>query len=98
VNDNWTTLDPMPKVVGSVGVAFVAGRVVAVGGESTTTASDAVQAYDVRKRAWSQLSSLPKPRHGVAVAAIKDSLYVIGGAAAAGHVQSTRDTFVLDFS
>jgi N-acetylneuraminic acid mutarotase len=96
-NDKWTTLDPMPKDVGSVGVAFVAGRVVAVGGESTTTASDAVQAYDVSRRAWSQLSSLPEPRHGVAVAALKDSLYVIGGAAAAGHVESTRDTYALDF-
>jgi non-specific serine/threonine protein kinase len=79
-----------------VGVAFVAGRVVAVGGEGSTTVSDAAQAYDVRRQAWSQLPSLPKPRHGAAVATLAASLYAIGGAAAAGHVQSTQDVYVLD--
>jgi non-specific serine/threonine protein kinase len=95
-NDRWTSLDPMPKAVGSVGVAFVGDRVVAVGGEGATSVSDAVQAYDVHKRAWSQLSPLPEARHGVAVTTIGKSLYAIGGAGKAGHVDSTRDTFVLD--
>jgi hypothetical protein len=31
------------------------------------------------------------------VATLRDSLYVIGGAAAAGHVQPTQDVYVLDF-
>jgi non-specific serine/threonine protein kinase len=96
--DEWTSLDDMPKNVGSVGVAFAGGRVVAIGGEGTTTISDAVQAYDVRRRAWSQISSLPKPLHGQAVTALGDSIYAVGGAAAAGHVQSTRATYVLDFN
>ena len=39
-------LKNMPKATGSVGAAFVAGSVVAVGGESSTSASDAVQAYE----------------------------------------------------
>jgi N-acetylneuraminic acid mutarotase len=58
--------------------------------------SDAVQAYDVQGGTWSQLPSLPEPRHGSGVTALRGSLYVIGGAAAAGHVQSTRDVYVLD--
>jgi non-specific serine/threonine protein kinase len=95
-SDRWTKLDPMPKVVGAVGSAFLAGRVIAVGGERTNTVLDAVQAYDVRRRGWTQLPSLPKPRHGLSVAALRGSLYAIGGAAAPGHVQSTTDAYVLD--
>jgi non-specific serine/threonine protein kinase len=96
-SDSWTKLAAMPKVVGSVGVTFAAGRVIAVGGEGVTTASDAVQGYDVRRHIWSQLPALPKARHGPAVAALRGSLYAIGGAAAAGHVQPTQDVYVLDF-
>jgi hypothetical protein len=43
------------------------------------------------------LPNLPSARHGVAVATLKDSLYAIGGAATAGHVQSTQEAEVLDF-
>ena len=87
----------MPTVAGSVGAAFVAGRVVTVGGETSTDASDAVQAYDVESEQWSELPGLPSPRHGVAVTALNDSLYAIGGAATAGHVESTNAAEVLDF-
>ena len=37
------------------------------------------------------------PRHGTAVAAVGDSLYAIDGAAATGHVHSTRTVEALDF-
>ena len=96
-SDTWTKLKSMPKATGSVGAAFVAGRVVAVGGEGVDEPSDAVQAYEVKQRAWSQLPALPAARHGVAVTALEDSLYAIGGAAVAGHAQSTKKTYVLDF-
>jgi N-acetylneuraminic acid mutarotase len=96
-SDSWTKLEGMPEVSGSVAAAYVGGRVVTVGGESTTSVSDAVQAYDIAKQSWSQLPALPSPRHGVAVAALKDSLYAIGGAATAGHAQSTDEADVLDF-
>ena len=95
-SDSWRELDPMPKVVGALGSAFLAGRVLAVGGERTNTVLDAVQAYDVRRQGWTQLPPLPKPRHGLSVAALRGSLYAIGGAAAPGHVQSTNDAYVLD--
>lgn len=81
---------------GSVGAAYVAGRLITVGGESSTSASDAVQAYAIRSRQWSPLPNLPSARHGVAVAALKESLYAIGGATTAGHVQSTQDADLLD--
>ena len=94
--DRWTGLDPMPKLAGAVGAAFLDGRVIAVGGEGTNTVLDAAQAYDVRQQAWSQLSPLPEPRHGSSVVALRGSLYSIGGAAAAGHVDSTQEVYVLD--
>ena len=94
--DSWTELDAMPKNVGSVGAAFLGGLLVAVGGESTTEASDAVQAYDVEAKQWSQLPALPAPRHGAAITALDDSLFAIGGTTAAGHVQSTATATVLD--
>ena len=95
-SDSWTKLDDMPKAVGSAGAAFLGGLVIAVGGESTTEASDAVQAYDVKAKQWSQLPALPSPRHGVAVTALEGSLFAIGGATAAGHVKSTATSNVLD--
>jgi len=96
--DRWTKLDPMPKITGAVSTAYVNPLVVAVGGEGPTTVSDAVQAYDVRRQAWSTpLPNLPEPRHGAGVTALRDSLFAIGGTASAGHVDSTRDVYVLKF-
>jgi serine/threonine protein kinase/N-acetylneuraminic acid mutarotase len=96
-SDSWTKLEDMPTAAGSVGAAYLAGLVIAVGGERSTSVSDAVQAYDTDKRAWSQLPALPTARHGIAVSGLDDSLYAIGGAATAGHVESTGEADVLDF-
>ena len=89
-SDSWTELEAMSTATGSVGAGYAGGRVVAVGGESSTSASDVVQGYDIQKRQWSELPNLPEPRHGAAVTALKDSLYAIGGATTAGHVKSSR--------
>ena len=97
-SDSWTKLKDMPEATGSVGAAYAGGRVVTVGGESTTSASDAVLGYDIQKQAWSKLPNLPSPRHGVAVTSLKNVIYAIGGATAAGHVDSTSDAEVLDVS
>ncbi len=96
-DDSWTPLDDMPDAVGSVGAAYADGLVIAVGGEGVTEPSDLVQAFDVESKRWSQLPALPAPRHGVAVGVLGDSLYAIGGAAAAGHVEPTDTVSVLDF-
>jgi non-specific serine/threonine protein kinase len=88
----------MPLQAGSVSAAYAGGRVVAIGGEGTTTASDAVQAYDIQNQKWSRLPDLPTPRHGVAVAALDDAVYAVGGATSAGHLGSTKEAEVLDLS
>jgi len=95
-SDSWKALADMPDASGSVGAAYVGGRLITVGGESSTSASDAVQGYDIRRAVWAELPVLPSARHGVAVTAFKDALYAVGGATAAGHVQSTSEAEVLD--
>jgi serine/threonine protein kinase/N-acetylneuraminic acid mutarotase len=98
VSNHWTELKSMPIASGSVGVAYAGGRVIAVGGENPTSASNAVQAYEIQKHAWSRLPNLPHARHGVAVTALGDDLlYAVGGAAEAGHVQSSQEAEVLAF-
>ena len=87
----------MPKPTGSVGAAFVGrprGR-----GRRREHDERLRRGPGLRREAarWSQLPALPAARHGVAVTALKNSLYAIGGAAAAGHTQSTKKTYVLDF-
>ena len=79
------------------GRAYVAGRIVAVGGEGTTTVSNAVQAYDVRMQQWSRFAGSPRRVMGSPLRRSRRSLFAIGGAAAAGHFQSTRDANVLEF-
>ena len=54
----------MPTATGSVGAGYAGGRVVAVGGESSTSASDVVQGYDIQKRKWSELPIFPSPVTG----------------------------------
>ena len=86
----------MPETTGSVGAAYAGGRIVAVGGETTTAASATVQGYDIKRNTWSLLPKLPSPRHGVAVTSLNDAVYAVGGATAAGHVQSTSEADRLD--
>ena len=97
-SDSWTQLDSMPTATGSVGATYAGGRIVTVGGESSTSASDVVQGYDIEGRRWEELPSLPSPRHGVAVTALEDSVYAIGGASVPGHVESTKSVEILDLS
>jgi non-specific serine/threonine protein kinase len=98
-SDSWKTLEPMPTAIGGVGAAYIGGRLIAVGGESPEGPSDAVQAYDIKKKTWSsELPKLLNARHGVAVTVLGDSLYAIGGAAEKGHFGSSKTAAVLDLS
>jgi serine/threonine protein kinase/N-acetylneuraminic acid mutarotase len=98
VSDSWTKLKSMPIATGGLGAAYVRGRLITVGGERPTSPSNAVWAYDIRTGKWAPLPNLPTARHGVAVTALGDSVYAVGGAAGIGHVQSTREAEVLNLS
>jgi len=59
-----------------------------------------VQAYDLTAptATWTTEPSLPLARHGLAVAAISNTLYAIGGSTQPGHTASTNTVDALTFS
>ena len=85
----------MPSAVSDCGAAVVGGRLIVVGGESTGTVFGTVRAYDLTTSVWSKLPNLAVARHGLAVAAIGNTLYAIDGAAETGHNASTRTVQIL---
>lgn len=80
----------MPSPVSDCGVAIASGRLIVVGGESAGAVFSTVRAYDLATSAWSTLPGLATARHGLAVAAIGNTVYAIDGAAEPGHNASTR--------
>ena len=54
-----------------------------------------VRAFDLTTSIWSKLPNLAVARHGLAVAAIGNTLYAIDGAAEPGHNASTRTVQIL---
>src|SRR5262249_15301101 len=68
---------------------IVDNQLVVVGGESTGTVFNTVWSYDLSSLTWTSLPNLPAARHGLAVAAIGNTLYAIDGASQAGHNAST---------
>ena len=95
--DRWTPLPAMPSAVSDSGAAIVGGRLIVVGGESIGTVFNAVRAYDLTSSTWSTLPNLAVARHGLAVAAIGNTLYAIDGAAEPAHNASTRTVQTLTF-
>ena len=66
--DEWEELPGMPKPLGGLGAAFAAGRVVAVGAETSNAVLGTTLLYDVARKKWSSADSLPTARHGLSVA------------------------------
>jgi N-acetylneuraminic acid mutarotase len=95
--DQWAQLPAAPGKVSDSGVAIVGGRLIVVGGESIGTVFNTVWAYDLTAKTWSDLPTLAAPRHGLAVAAVRNTLYAIDGAAKPGHNASTRTVQTLTF-
>jgi non-specific serine/threonine protein kinase len=87
--DTWQKLPDMPTARGGLGATVVNGRLIAVGGEQTSAAFDAVQAFDIAGQSWAPLTSLHSPTHGMAVVGIGKSVYIVGGARRPGHKDST---------
>jgi hypothetical protein len=89
VADTWETLPPLPTPRGGVAGAWVAGRFVALGGETIFAPEapllhDAVDAFDPESGAWTALPPLPTPRHGLAAVGIGNTFYAIAGGTVPG--------------
>ena len=97
VADRWIQLPAAPGKVSDSGAAIVGGQLIVVGGESIGTVFNTVWAYDLASSTWSNLPNLAAARHGMAVAAIGNTLYAIDGASQPGHNASTRTVQTLTF-
>jgi non-specific serine/threonine protein kinase len=95
--NRWVQLPAAPGKVSDAGAAIVGGRLIVVGGESTGTVFNTAWAYDLASSTWSSLPHLAAPRHGLAVAAIGNTLYAIDGASQTGHNASTPTVQTLTF-
>jgi N-acetylneuraminic acid mutarotase len=95
--NRWVQLKAAPGKVSDAGAAIVGGRLIVAGGESIGTVFNTVWSYDLASSTWSTLPNLPAPRHGLAVAAIGNTLYAIDGASQPGHNASTPTVQTLTF-
>ena len=95
--DRWERLPDMPEELGGLGAAYVEGRIVAVGGETSTDVLDTTLVYDIAERTWTRGPSLGTARHGMAVVGFGDTVYALDGALVAGHTRSTPMGEALSF-
>ena len=93
----WTKLVGMPTPRGSYGAAYIAGRIIAVGGEAPTQVLNVVEMYDIADGKWSTLPPMPTPRHAEVVATVGNTVYVIGGANRPTHEGAIATVEALDF-
>ena len=69
----------------------------AVGGEEPTQVLNVVEMYDIADGKWSTLAPMPTPRHAEVVAAVGNTVYVIGGANRPTHEGPIATVEALDF-
>jgi non-specific serine/threonine protein kinase len=96
-SDSWERLPDMPSALGGLGAAVVEGRLVAVGGETSTDVLGTTLVYDIARERWSAGAPLSTPRHGMTVVGFGDTVYALEGARDAGHFGSTGISETLSF-
>jgi N-acetylneuraminic acid mutarotase len=79
----WTPRTRMPTARSAIGAGVYNNHILVAGGEGQDqrllAAFKAVEAYDTALNRWQVLPSLTRPRHGLAVGAIGNRLYVVSG-------------------
>jgi len=84
--DRWRNAAPMPKGSGAGGNAAAVLRdlLFVFGGEyfgaSGGGVHDEVWCYDPRTDAWTEVSKMPTPRHGLGAVTMNRSIWLVGGA------------------
>lgn len=78
-SDTWVEGPQMPTARGALAVAELEGRVIAVGGYTDSSNTNAVELYDPVQETWQTLPSLPTARDHLAVVAWNGRVYAIGG-------------------
>jgi len=66
----------------------VGRRLFFIGGEQPSGTFKEVEIYDAATRTWSRGPDLPTPRHGIGVAAVGSTVYVLSGGPTPGGSQT----------
>jgi N-acetylneuraminic acid mutarotase len=81
--DLWLPRTRMPTARSAIGAGTYNNHIIVAGGEGQDqrllAAFKAVEAYDATLNRWQVLPSMVRPRHGLAVGAIGNRLYVVSG-------------------
>lgn len=92
--DSWTTLPGLPIARGGLASVALGGACLALGGEDWKLpypgTFDNVESLHLGDAAWTELSPMPKPRHGIGVAVLNGVLYVAGGGPGQGNSYTTE--------
>jgi non-specific serine/threonine protein kinase len=86
--DTWESLTPLPYPRSGLNGAAANGGVIIAGGETSRKVFADVQFLPRHLGDWASLPDLPVAVHGVAIAAVGQRLYAIGGSTLAGRVQN----------
>jgi serine/threonine protein kinase/N-acetylneuraminic acid mutarotase len=87
-SNTWTKKAPMPTARTAIGTngAVVAGKIYVIGGNNGY-ASSANEAYDPKTDTWTIRKPMPTPRAHLAVVAVDDLIYAIGGTNTSGNLR-----------
>lgn len=83
--DMWTTKLSMPTTRWNLASGVVNNKIYAIGGihrgeiMDTAASSDVVEEYDPEMDEWTTKAPMPTARHNVAVVAVNNKIYAIGG-------------------
>jgi N-acetylneuraminic acid mutarotase len=80
-SDSWTKLANMPSERGGIWAALLNGKVYVCGIGWKNEALATAEEYDPKSDSWRKLPDMPTPRFLLAVEAVGNSVYAIGGAA-----------------
>lgn len=93
MSDRWNRASPMPKAQGGLAAAVLNGKIYAFGGEYFTPRPGGVfpdcWEYDPNADTWRAVAPMARPRHGHGAVTLGGAIYVIGGAAKAGGVETS---------
>ena len=99
--DTWTRVPSMKHPRSGFGAAVWNGKIIVAGGEllSPLVIIDSLELYDPAKNRWELMPiSLPAPLHGLPIAVLNDTLYLLGGSGLAGDVYNRGRVFQLSLN
>ena len=75
----WVSKKPMPTARMDLGVAFVSGKIYAIGGSDNSGYLDTNEMYDPKTDTWTTMKPMPTPRCDFGITVYQGKIYVIGG-------------------